>query len=104
MSNKVRIPKRFKLFATTVEVVWDNKKCDDLGAYGQADYGSSQIILATTNGAYSLSKDKIIDTYYHERTHHILNAMQETELCKNEKFVDVFSQLLRQSIESEEYE
>lgn len=98
-----KIPKSFKLFGTTINIVWDNKRLNDLGAYGSSDYGSCEITLSDTEGVTPLSKDRILDTFYHERTHAILDAMNEQELSKNEKFVDVFSKLLRQSDETEEF-
>lgn len=99
----MKIPKSFKLFATTVNVVWDNRKLNSIGAYGAHDYGKSEIILSTEEGVDELSEDLIKDTFYHERTHAILDAMNESELSNNEKFVDVFSKLLRQSIETAEF-
>ena len=99
----MKIPKKYKLFGTTVNVVWDNKRLNDKGVYGLTDYGRSEIILSTTQGVDKLSEDRIIDTFYHERTHSILDAMNEQDLTFNEKFVDVFSKLLRQADESAEY-
>lgn len=99
----MKIPKRFKLFATTVNVVFDTQRLNDMGVYGLSDYGSSKIILSHSEGAELLTDDRILDTFYHERTHAILDAMNETELSSNEKFVDVFSKLLRQADESAEF-
>jgi hypothetical protein len=99
----MKIPKKFKLFGTTVNVVWDNKRLNDKSVYGLSDYGKSEITLSTTQGAEELSKDRMIDTFYHERTHSILDMMHERELSANEQFVDVFSKLLRQADESAEY-
>lgn len=97
------IPKEFKLFATTVKVIWDNKRMNDHKNYGTFDYGKSEITLSTTQGVEDLSKDRIIDTFYHERTHSILDSMNERDLSDNEKFVDVFSKLLRQADETSKF-
>lgn len=99
----MKIPKRFKLFSTSYNVIFDNKRMNDLDAYGHSDYSTAEIILSTVDGVHELSEDRIIDTFYHERTHAILDAMHEDELSKNEKFVDVFSKLLRQADESSEF-
>lgn len=101
--NRVKIPKSFKLFGTTVEVVRDDKRLDDMECFGLWEYGHSRITLAETSFGEQLSEGKRLDTFYHERTHAILSAMRENELTKNEQFVDVFSKLLRQAIETEEY-
>ena len=42
----------------------------------------------------------MLNTFYHEKVHAILRAMNEEELNENEKFVDVFAKLLRQSDET----
>ena len=103
MSKKLRIPKSFMLFATKIKVVWDNKYCNDKQRYGESDYSCSKIVLSHTIGLNKLSDDKIKDTYYHEKVHMILNTMHEDELSSNEKFVDQFAKLLRQSDETSTY-
>lgn len=101
--KKIKIPKKFKLFATTVNIVWNNKRLNDKATYGLTEYSKSDITLSTLDGAEELSKDRIMDTFYHERTHSILDAMNERDLSNNEKFVDVFSKLIRQADESAEF-
>lgn len=93
-------PFSFKLFASTINVVWNNEKMIDAGTYGRSDYGQTRIILATVDRDENLSDDRIKDTFYHEKVHIILDTMGETELSKNEKFVDQFAKLLRQSDET----
>jgi hypothetical protein len=97
------IPKKYKLFGTTVNVVWDNKRLNDKRVYGLWDYSRSELTLSTTEGVEKISDDRIKETFYHERTHSILDAMNETDLSNNEKFVDVFSKLLRQADETAEF-
>lgn len=99
----MEIPKRFKLFGTTYNIVWDNKKMNDLELYGQTNYSRSEIILTNVNGLDPLSDDKMMDTFYHEKLHAILDMMNERDLSTNEKFVDVFAKLLRQADETAEY-
>lgn len=99
----MKIPKRFKLFATTWEIEWDNEKSNDHSRYGSSHYSESKIVLSTTQGMTALSEDRIIDTFYHEKVHAILNSMKEDELSDNERFVDVFAKLLRQADETAEY-
>lgn len=100
---KGKIPKHFMLFATKVSVVWNNKYCNDKQIYGEADYGSSKITLSNTCGLSELSEGKMIDTFYHEKVHMILDTMHERELSSNEKFVDQFAKLLRQSEETAKF-
>lgn len=99
----MKIPLRFKLFSSTIKIKWENERMNDKGRYGEADYSTLQITLSTTNALDKLSDDRILDTFYHEKVHMILDSMKEHDLSKNEKFVDVFGKLLRQSDETAEY-
>ncbi|MFZ7121764.1 MAG: hypothetical protein ACOWWH_12560 [Eubacteriaceae bacterium] len=99
----MKIPKSFKLFGTTYNIIVDNKRMNDMKNYGLCEYSHSLITLSTTDGNLDLSEDKIIDTYYHEKVHAILDMMHERDLSDNEKFVDIFSKLLRQADETEEF-
>ncbi len=101
--KEIELPKRFKLFSTTIDVSFDNKLLNEKHMYGFCDYGSCKIVLSDVEGETPLTNDRILDTFYHERTYAILDAMNETKLSNNEKFVDVFSKLLRQAIETSEY-
>lgn len=99
----MRIPKSFKLFATPIEVVFDNNRMQDMGCYGLAEYSFSKITLADMYELKPLSDGKIMDTFYHEKVHMILDTMNERDLSQNEKFVDTFAKLLRQSDETAIY-
>lgn len=97
------VPTEFKLFSTTIKVEFNNQRTDDLNAYGGYQPENTTIFLANKYGIHDLSKDQILDTFYHEKVHTILRAMNELELNQNEKFVDVFAKLLRQSDETTKY-
>lgn len=97
------IPKSFKLFGTTIKIAWDNDLCNHKSQYGESSYSESKITLSEVHGILKLSEDKIMDTFYHEKVHMILDTMNERDLSGNERFVDVFAKLLRQSDETAEY-
>ena len=99
----MKIPKKFKLFGTTINIVWDDNRLNHEKSYGLSDYSKCEITLCKVDGIDSLTEDRIKDTFYHEKVHMILDAMNEMELSKNEKFVDVFGKLLRQSDETAEF-
>jgi hypothetical protein len=99
----MKIPKSFKLFATEIKVEFDNVRMNNQDTYGICDYTQSKILLASTVGIDKVSECQIKNTFYHEKVHAILNAMQEHKLNSNEKFVELFSKLLRQSDETAEY-
>ena len=99
----MKIPKSFQLFANTIEVEINDKRMNEMNCYGLTEPSKSLISLAITNDGHDLSEDIKIDTYYHERTHAILWEMGEVDLYENEKFVDIFSKLLRQSENTTKY-
>lgn len=100
MRTKLKIPISFNLFATEIQIFWDNKYCNDKKIYGEANYSQSKITLSNIDGLEPLSEGRMIDTFYHEKVHTILDAMSERELSSNEKFVDIFAKILRQSDET----
>jgi len=99
----MKIPKSFKLFATTYNVVFDNDRMNELGYYGLCSYSEAKITLSTMKGKTQLNEDRISDVFYHEKVHAILDMMNN-ELSNNEQFVDTFAKLLRQSDETSEYD
>lgn len=101
--DELKLPKSFKLFGTTIDIIFDNTRMNDLGYYGLFESGKHKITLSTIDGLNDLGKDRIINTFYHESVHAILDSMNEIELNKNEKFVDVFAKLIRQMNETKEY-
>lgn len=96
----MKIPKRFNLFSSVINVIIDNKLMNDKDYYGQCDYSKRLITLCETRNLDPLSDGKKAGTFYHEKVHMILDFMEEIELTKNEKFVEVFSSLMRESDES----
>lgn len=99
----MKIPKSFKLFNTTINVIFDNQRADDLQVFGSYQPHNHTILLSNKYGIEHLGEDQIIDTFYHEKVHAILRAMNEEKLNRNEKFVDVFAKLLRQSDETQTF-
>ena len=99
----MEIPKSFKLFGTTYSIVWDDKRANEIGAYGKISYTASEILLSESFGGVSLSDDQKANTFYHERVHAILYEMGESELNENEKFVDIFAKLWKQSEDTAVY-
>ncbi len=99
----MKIPKKFKLFGSTIKVIFDNEKLKTEQCIGLSEYNKCQITLTTENTKSKLSQDVIINTFYHEKVHMILDMMHENKMSNNEQFVDVFSKLLRQADETAEY-
>jgi hypothetical protein len=99
----MKIPKKFKVFASTINVEFDNVRLSNEGVLGECSFTDNKIIICSEYKGEKLSKCCTVDTFYHEKVHIILDAMGEHELSKQEKFVEVFARLLRQSDESAEF-
>lgn len=99
------IPKKFTLFGSDIRIIYDNEYLNSKGFLGEADPDTHTIRLASsTKGGKPLSQQQQEDTFYHEKVHMILDAIGETKLYHNEKFVDTFAKLLRQSDVSAVYD
>ncbi len=98
----MKIPKKFKLFGTTINVLFDSEKMNKDSTIGISEHSKSKITLTDKYNGEKLSDDMILDSFYHEKVHMILDSMYEHKLSSNERFVEIFSRLLRQSIESAE--
>lgn len=93
------VPASFQIFATTVSVEFVPEILNNEGqpAVGVSDPFAQQIRL---NAMFSQHRDIIKDTFYHERTHYILDSMGRGDLSEDEAFVETFSRLLRQTDET----
>ena len=94
----MKIPKKFSLMGKDIRVLYSNLLVADHGIEGaQKD---NRIIIQRDSSQLNLGRQEIEHTFCHEMVHSILQAMNEDEMRKNEKFVDVFSALLHQAINS----
>lgn len=102
MEITMNIPEKFKLFGKEWTVVFDNDKLDNDKAYGQSNYTSQEIYMASKAHGVERAQTGIEQTFMHELTHAILDSMHEHDLSNNEKFVQTFSGLLHQALTTAE--
>lgn len=98
-----KIPKSFKVFASTINVGFDNVRLSHEGVLGDCSFNNNQISICSEYKGNKMPECATLDTFYHEKTHIILDAMGEHDLSRNEKFVEVFARLWRQSEETSIY-
>jgi hypothetical protein len=102
------IPSKVNILGHTVNISYDDKRCNDASVYGLYFPIDKKIVLSKNfikdDVVTPLSDDIIYHTYLHELVHAILDAMNEHKLYKDEKFIDVFSGILAQIKQTEEYE
>lgn len=94
------IPKKFKLHGKTIKVIHDKKLYNvNSDKDGESDYLNNVITLHKYDDKEANNEYKE-QVFLHELVHHILFHMQETDLQHNEKFVNLFSELLYQFLET----
>ena len=96
----MKIPKRFKLFGETINLMFDEKLEEKTDAVGQAHYRYNEIKL---NYNDKRPREYIEVTLWHEIILFILDRINEKELRENEQFVNMISQLIHQAITTMEY-
>lgn len=96
MSKAFTIPKQFSLLGHTIKVCQEDHPGLFEKRYGFAHFQTNTIALEK----FSRQTDKTISeqVFFHELVHFILYYMGEEELNNNEKFVDMFGQLLYQAM------
>jgi hypothetical protein len=100
-----QIPKRFKLFGQTIEVVYfpEVSLLPD-GVRGYANYRRNEIQLRSSSPEFPLSDEQIAETFWHELSHFILYfagaaySGKEDFMHQDEGFVDLVGNLLHQAV------
>lgn len=100
----MRIPKRFNLHGQTITVRYADDLIHKEDRVGGAYYRDSIIKLQADSQSTPRSREQIEQNFCHELTHFILDQMGEPRLRSNEKFVDLFANLLHQALNTAEGE
>lgn len=118
-TNPVRIPSEFMLLGHRYRVVMVDSLFETEGTYGTADDDMKQICLQTPGVVKKRYKDDVrgdvvdeititpeilIETFFHEVTHIMLDAMGEDTLSENERFVNLMGKLWLEIYLSSVYE
>jgi hypothetical protein len=116
--KKFRIPKEFTLFGSKYIVTIEDKLFETESCYGTADDDLKRIRLQKVGPATRISEEDgvkheaniivtdevLIETFYHELCHIILDALGEEELSLNEKFVNMLGKSFLEVYLSSNYE
>ena len=116
--KKIKIPKEFTLLGHKYNVILDNNLFETDGCYGNADEDLKLIKIQDVgtvirkheeNGKQIetpilITERTIIETFFHEVTHIILDATGDGELSENEKFVTLMGKAWLEIYLSSSYE
>lgn len=102
-----RIPVSFHLHGFTIPVSFDAKQTVEHDVIGSANYTDGHKIklapLSDKAGFSFISPQQQSQVFCHELVHMILKHMGETRLCNDERFVDLFGNLLYQALSTFRY-
>lgn len=91
-----RIPTEYRVGGQKIKVsIVDGLEDDKLG---QCCVAEGEVKIAKNFGRKEQSASSMLNTFFHELTHSILDTMGENELSCNERFVSCFSSFLLESI------
>lgn len=114
-----RIPKSFVLLGHKYKIVQVPDLLAEEDVYGDEDYSGRQIRIqpkAMVPSEYThprkgpqscvieVTDEQVIDTYFHETFHAILDSIGEEELSENEKFVNLVAKAMLEIYLSSDYE
>ena len=104
----MEIPKRFKLFGQTIEVVFDPTLTHEKDWNGAASYRNGAIKLQPNSEHTPRKQDHIEQTFCHELTHYLLYAANakagDKYLHQDEDLVEIVGCLLHQALTTMEHD
>lgn len=116
--NKTSIPAEFVLFGHKYVVRLEDGLFENEGIYGDADEDMKMIRLQNVGEVVrryiddgkinetriQITHETLVETFFHEIVHIILDASNETELSENEKFVNIMGKAWLEIYLSSKYE
>jgi hypothetical protein len=119
LPKKFKIPRNFTLMGHRYTIEFVDNLYEAESAYGECDDDLKKIRLQSpikvtkeyTDVAgdlrtvkFKISDITVLETFFHEATHAILDSMGEDQLSSNEKFVNMFSKSMLEIYLSSEYD
>jgi len=100
----MKIPKSIQLFGQTIKTVYKDNLIDEDDSVGLACYRQLEIRLQSVDAKGRIRPASSQEQWYcHELVHFILEGMGEHKLRRDERFVDLFGNLLHQALSTAVY-
>jgi hypothetical protein len=101
----IKIPEKLKVIGKYYAVVFENDLNYKNNNWGETRYRISQIAIQNKTDGTSIPQQEMEHSFIHETVHVILKEIGEDKLNRDERFVDLFSNVLYQVLkENELYE
>jgi predicted SprT family Zn-dependent metalloprotease len=94
------IPKTFELMGKTITVKFVTELLYESDAFGQACYRTGEIKILDNSPTYKITEDQQMRMFLHGLVHWILYLLMKDDLRKDEDFVDMFADLLMQTLKT----
>ena len=101
--NKIRIPKRFKIFGQTIEVKFVDDLVQSHDNRGEAYYRRNQILIQADCKGVKTTREQIEQVLLHEIIHILFNELREDVMRDNDPLVDRIASALHQVFQTAEY-
>ncbi len=96
----MKIPYEFELMGKTIVVRFVTELLQESDALGQACYRTGEIKILDNSPTYKITEEQQMHTFLHELVHWILYQLRKDDLRKDEDFVDMFADLLMQTLKT----
>lgn len=106
----IKIPSKFQIFGHTYNVQFDDNLINERQAWGEYHSLTKTIMLQSSKRItidsydgdyeYEISENELEETFIHELTHAIFEAIGEDKLSSNERVVGTFSKALHQAFKT----
>ena len=103
MSNKIKIPKRFKIFGQTVQVKFVDDLVQNHDNRGEACFRRNKILIQADCKGVRTTREQIEQVFLHETIHILFNELCEDAMRDNEALVDKIASALHQVFQTAEY-
>jgi len=94
----MKIPKKIKIISRTIDIIRNDRLCDEKNVYGEARYNEGEIIYQNVSNGIPRKKDCVHITIIHEILHFVFWVLGYNDLKNDEKFICQLSEVLFQVI------
>ena len=103
MTNRIKIPKRFKIFGQTIEVEFVDDLVQSHDNRGEAYFRRNKILIQEDCKGVRTTREQIEQVFLHEVIHIVFNELREDVMRDNEPLVDRIASALHQVFQTAEY-
>jgi hypothetical protein len=101
--NKIKIPKRFKIFGQTFTVEFVYNLVQGWDHIGEAIFRNNKILIQKNCKGIARTHEQIEQVFLHEMIHILFNELREDIMRDNDPLIDKIASALHQVFQTAEY-